>query len=247
MNRSIRLPRSGPISFAFALLWSAASAAQGVPATQEAERHYDARLDYNSSFTALRSSAIQAPVQIQGLVADIQDLTVESNETTGAVATLANQGGYLTTAARGSPRAIALEFVRNNVAALGLEPSDLQGYAVSDVVYSKVTGATHIYLQQQYRGIPVYNGQLHVNVNRDGRIISVNNAFMPGLARAARALQPRIQLPDAVGAAGQFAGKPLAVQPKTLQSASGPQQATRVEHQGISLAPINGRLMLLPI
>jgi extracellular elastinolytic metalloproteinase len=246
MSRSLALTRS--ITTAFALIWSAASAAQVVLPTQE-ERHYDARLDYNSSFTALRSSALQAPAAIQGqsLVANIEELTVESNEITGAVASLTSQSGYLTNAARGSPRALALEFVRNNVAALGLEAADLQGYAVSDVVYSKITGATHIYLQQQYRGIPVYNGQLHINVNREGRIISVNNAFLPGLARAVRSLQPRMQLPDAVGAAAQFAGRPLAAQPKTLQSASGADRATRVEHQGISLAPINGRLMLLPI
>ena len=61
-----------------------------------------------------------------------------------------------------------------------------------------VTGATHIYLQQRYRGIPVYNAQLHVNVNRDGRIISVNNSFLPGIARAVSSLSPRMQLPAAV-------------------------------------------------
>ena len=47
---------------------------------------------------------------------------------------------------------------------------------------SKITGATHIYLRQRYQGIPVYNGQLQINVNRDGRIISVNNSFLAGIA-----------------------------------------------------------------
>jgi extracellular elastinolytic metalloproteinase len=177
----------------------------------------------------------------------VQELTVEANDITGAVSTLASQTGYLTDAARGEPMAIALEFARNNVASLGLAPSDIQEYVVSDVVYSKVTGATHIYLQQQYRGIPVYNAQLHVNINRDGRVISVNNSFMPELAKAARVLKPRLQLPAAVSAAAQFAGKPLASAPKALRSGTGPQQATRVAHQGISLAPIDGKLMLLPL
>jgi extracellular elastinolytic metalloproteinase len=140
-----------------------------------------------------------------------------------------------------------MSFVRNNAAALGLEAPDLQGYAVTDVVHSKVTGATHIYLQQRYRGIPVYNAQLHVNVNRDGRIISVNNSFLPGIARAVSSLSPRMQLPAAVGSAAQFAGSPLSAQPKALQAPRGMEQVTSVEHAGISLAPINGRLMLLPI
>src|SRR5690606_32435753 len=134
------------------------------------------------------------PEALQGLTANVEELTVESNETTGVVSTLSSQRGYLTGAALGQPMDLALAFVRSNVAALGLEPSDLQGYVVSDVVHSRVTGATHIYLQQRHAGIPVYNAQLQVNVNRDGRIISVNNSFLPGLAQSARALKPRMQL-----------------------------------------------------
>ena len=65
---------------------------------------------------------------------------------------------------------------------------------VTDAVYSRVTGTTHIYLQQRHAGIPVYNAQLQVNVNREGRIISVNNGFLPGIAQSVRTLQPRIQM-----------------------------------------------------
>lgn len=245
MSRSLGFARKASFSLAFALLWSGVAQAQGIAATQEGERHYDARIEHNSAFTASRRA--MQPQTVQGLTANVEELSLESNETTGAVSTLASQKGYLTEAARGEPMALAVNFVRSNVAALGLEPSDLQGYAISDVVYSSVTGSTHIYLQQRHRGIAVYNAQLHINVNRDGRIISVNNSFLPDLARSVRALQPRMQLPAAVSAAAQFSGTPLPAQPKALQSAGGAQQATRVAHEGISLAPINGRLMLLPI
>jgi extracellular elastinolytic metalloproteinase len=141
---------------------------------------------------------------------------------------------------------LAMNFIRNNAAALGLEAADLQGYAVTDVVRSKPTGATHIYLQQRYRGIPVYSAQLHVNVNRDGRIISVNNSFLPGVARSVSSLSPRMQLSAAVSSAAQFSDTPLATQPKALQAPRG-MQVSSVEHAGISLSPINGKLMLLPI
>ena len=149
---------------------------QEIAPTQDAERHFDARQDLNRSFTAARSAAAVQPQSIQGLTANIEEITVESNDTTGAVSALSSQRGYLTGKASGRPMDLAMDFVRKNVAALGLEAADLQGYAVSDVVYSRVTGATHIYLQQRYAGIPVYNAQLQVNVNRDGRIISVNNS-----------------------------------------------------------------------
>ncbi len=143
---------------------------------------------------------------------------------------------------------LAMNFVRNNVAALGLEAGDLQGYAVTDVVHSKVTGATHIYLQQRYRGIPVYNAQLHVNVNRDGRIISVNNSFLPGIARA-------VELVVAAHAAAGGGRARLRSSParrcrrsrRRCRRRAGCSRSQRVEHAGISRSPINGKLMLLPI
>ncbi len=106
-------------------------------------------------------------------------------------------------------------------------------------MYSKITGATHIYLQQRYQGIPVYNAQLQINVNRDGRIISVNNSFMAGLQRAAPALKPAKQLPAAVSEALKFSGMKA--------TASGIAGTNRVANAGISLEPIAGSLMLLPV
>jgi hypothetical protein len=47
MSRSLGFPAS--LSFAIALLWSSAAGAQGVA---DAERHYDARIDYNVAFIA---------------------------------------------------------------------------------------------------------------------------------------------------------------------------------------------------
>jgi extracellular elastinolytic metalloproteinase len=229
------------------LCCSSLAGAQEISPTQDAERHFDARLDLNRAFTAARSEAAVQPQAIQGLVANVEELTVESNQTTGAVSTLSSQRGYLTGAASGRPMELAMAFIRSNVAALGLEPSDLQGYVVSDVVHSRVTGATHIYLQQRHAGIPVYNAQLQINVNRDGRIIGVNNSFLPGLAQSVRALKPRMQLAAAVAAAAKFSGVAVPAQVRTLQSTPGPQQATRMSHEGLSLAPIDGRLMLLPI
>ena len=170
----------------------------------------------------------------------MQELSaLELDEVTGAVRSLASERGFLSAATPGEPMAIAMDFVRRNLAALGLEASDLEGYTVSNVVYSKVTGATHIYLQQRYQGIPVYNAQLQINVNRDGRIISVNNSFMAGLQRAAGSLKPVKQLPAAVGEALRFSGMKM--------PAPGSVGTNRVANAGISLEPIDGSLMLLPV
>ena len=196
MSRSLAFAAS--MSFACTLLWSAAAASQGVA---DAERHYDARVDYNAAFIA--SQRVLPAQPSKEFAANLEEASVDADAATGVVSALTSQSGYLTDKASAAPMTLAMNFVRNNVAALGLEAADLQGYAVTDVVYSKVTGTTHVYLQQRYRGIPVYNAQLQINVNRDGRIISVNNSFLPGIARAVRSLSPRMQLAAAVGSAAQ--------------------------------------------
>jgi extracellular elastinolytic metalloproteinase len=240
MSRPVAFTAS--FSLGLALLWSSAAAAQGVA---DAERHYDARIDYNAAFVA--SQRVLPAQTNKAFAANLEEASVESDAATGAVSALTSQSGYLTDKASGTPMTLAMNFVRSNLASLGLEAADLQGYAVTDVVYSNVTGATHVYLQQRYRGIPVYNAQLHINVNRDGRVISVNNSFLPGIARAVGSLSPRMQLPAAVGSAAQFSGIAAPAQLKALQAPRGVQQETSVPQAGMSLKPIDGKLMLLPI
>lgn len=207
----------------------------------QGERHFDARLELPRAAQAQRPSPT-----LDALSANVQELSIEADEITGAVRSLSSHRGYLTDPARGEPMSIAIDFVRRNVEALGLEAVDLTDYAVTNVVPSSVSGATRIYLQQRHRGIPVYNAQLQINVNREGRIISVNNSFVPGLARSVRGLQPRVHLPGAVGEALRFSGR-AARTPALLRAPSGAQQAARVDHTDISLEPIDGKLMWLPI
>jgi len=220
-------------------------------AQADEHRHFDARVDFNRGFRLRpRATNLQA---ITALTRQVPNLAVTYDDTTGAVRSLSNHTGYLTAAKRRQDvLAIALDYVKANLPSLGLQPEDLKDYEITDQVYSKVTGATHIYLRQRHQGLPVFNGQLHVNVNRDGRVISINNAFMPGLASAvttarAATARPRVDLPTAVMSAAQHLGMPLDRSPRTLRSARSLQDVTSVDPSGISLAPIEGRLMWLPV
>jgi extracellular elastinolytic metalloproteinase len=219
--------------------------AQGIV---DGERHYDARAALSQGKALSIPEQLRSQAQVpESLSADAQELSaLEVDEITGAVRSLSSERGFLSAASPGKPVDVAMDFVRRNIAALGLEASDLEGYAVADVVFSKVTGATRIYLQQRYQGLPVYNAQLQINVNRDGRIISVNNSFMAGLERAVGSLQPAVELPAAVGEALRFSGMKMQA-PESVSAAGDVQQRTRVANAGISLQPIDGALMLLPV
>ena len=97
-------------------------------------------------------------------------------------------------------------------------------------------------------GIPVYNGQLHVNVNRDGRIISVNNSFLPGLAQSITASAPALGLRR--GRARRRAAPRRDARRRAARAASA--RAARARRRpwtraGLSLSPIKGALMWLPV
>jgi extracellular elastinolytic metalloproteinase len=223
-----------------------APAAKSAAETPAESRHYDARLEFNKGFVPAKAKAMVNAAQ--SLTRSLPDLAIVHDESTGAVRSLSNHVGFLTTARPGEDAvAVASQFAEENLELLGLEESDLADYEVTDRVFSQVTGATHVYLRQTYGGLPVYNSQLHMNVNREGRLISVNNSFLPGLAKSAGDVKPTLDLGGAVLKAAGHLGIPLSAAPARVAEPEGVAQTSRVDHAGISRKPIQGQLMWLPI
>ena len=182
-------------------------------------RHYDRRIEYNRGFRAPERAAI-----VPAALAGVPDLDVSRDEAFGTTRSVSSLTTYLTAARSGDATKVALDFVGDagTQDLLGLTPADLADYEVTDVVFTKVTGATHVYLRQTYLGIPVYNGQLHVNVNRDGRVLSVNNLFVPDLAQSITASAPALGLGAAVRGAAEHLGVKMDAEPRILQRAAVP-------------------------
>ena len=206
---------------------------------------FDNRVEYNSSFVIAQPSAQAAA--LQAVQSQVPDLAYTYDDRFGTTRTLSSNTTYLTSPSKGAPMDIAMEFVRANVAALGLSAADISQFEVTDSVFSRVSGATHIYLRQMANDIPVYNGQLQINVNREGRILSVNNQFVPNLAAAAQGLAPAIDASRAMSAAVASAGMSFAGAPQLLGAPEGPQQTTRFAQDGLSLEPVTAKLMYLPL
>ena len=74
--------------------------------------------------------------------------------------------GFLTGPAAGDPLAIALAYIREHRAELGLSEDDLGDFVVKDRYTSPNNGVTHIYLRQRLDGIEVYGADINVNVAR---------------------------------------------------------------------------------
>jgi extracellular elastinolytic metalloproteinase len=205
-------------------------------------RNFDRRIEHNLGFKAPARAAI-----VPAALAAVPDLDLSRDEAFGTTRSVSSLTTYLTAARPGEDAMkVALDFVGDG-SALGLTPGDLADFEVTDVVYTKVTGATHVYLRQTYLGIPVYNGQLHVNVNRDGRVLSVNNLFVPDLAQSITASAPVLDLGAAVLGAARHLGVKADAAPRIVHTRGGARQETTVEGSGLSLGPIKGELVWLPV
>ncbi|HSR49383.1 MAG TPA: M36 family metallopeptidase [Acidobacteriota bacterium] len=219
--------------------------AQGQGSEQGNGRNFDARPADNANFSkAPRASQTAA---LDRLRQRHPNLRATFDDKTGATKTLWVAGGYLTDPGRGTPMKVATDWINANLDALGLDPEDVNDYEVTDTVYSQVTGATHIYLRQRTDGLAGYNCQLQINVNRNNRIVSVNNSFMPEFNRGRNSLRPTLSAEEAVERALEHAGLPLPAPATALTDPVGVSQAVLIDHAGIALEPIEARLMMLPV
>jgi extracellular elastinolytic metalloproteinase len=221
-----------------------ASEKPGHPGNQG--RNFDARAELVEGLVANPSAAQRAAQERFGR--NVTELAVSFDAATGAARTISSHTGYLTgpSPTEQAPLAVGMAFAQANLDLLGLTEADLSGYEITDEVFTKVTGATHLYLRQTYAGLPLYNGQLQFNVNRDGRLLSVNNAFLPNLKGSVNTTTPTLDAASAVLAAALSVGIETAA-PRVASSPQGAGQRTKLDGTGISRQPIEARLMWLPI
>lgn len=137
------------VALAFSLPTGIASAAEPEASLDE-NRHFDARMAFNEGFR--RAPVAAQKRAVSQLAEEVSDLAMTYDNTTGVVRSLSSHTTYLS-AAKGVDEArdalsVAMDFVKANVEMLGLTSQDLSGYEVTDQVYSKTTGATHVHVRQ---------------------------------------------------------------------------------------------------
>jgi len=209
------------------------------------ERHLDARTAYNAQarfgFSLAQQSAAAALRQ------SVPELLVEVDESNGLVRSLTNPVGALSGPRSGDALVIGLDFVMKHSQALGLEQRDLAQLEVTDRVYTEDSGITNLYLRQTHKGLPVYNAQLQINVDREGRVLSVHSDFLPSLDTSIAGVEPRVGAEQAVASIAKQLGVRLERAPKSLKAQPGARQRTRVEVEGLSREPIDAQLAVLPV
>ena len=126
---------------------------------------------------AVRSSLASAPV---GTVLDISG-------TTGTVRFLGNLDGYLTGRSTRSARHIAMSYVRQHLAMLGLSVGDLATFHLQRT-YRDIAGTRHLFFTQHIAGHPASRNGLTASVGKTGHLLTLGG--MPITTPAAAALPP---------------------------------------------------------
>jgi hypothetical protein len=205
-------------------------------------RNFDARIQRNID-THVKPTPAQRAAE-QSLRNQAPGLAVAYDRITGAAARINNHSGYVSGPQSGTPGEIALGFAQQHRGLLGLTPGDLESVTLQDEVFSAVSGASHLYYLQTYQGIPLYNGQLHVNVNRQGRVLSLNNAFVPAMAQTVNTHKASLSAAEALDAAAGHLGQSLG--PVTvLEEGHNARQTTRLAAPSLSLDEVEAKLYWL--
>lgn len=154
--------------------------------------------------------------------------------------------GFLTGPNAGAPLDIALNYLRQNAARLGLTETDLADLVVKDQYTTQHNGVTHLYLRQRYHGIEVYNADININIGRNGAVINLGNRFVPALAQAINTDIPQLTPSDAVARFAQKLQLAITAPLQVLEDRNGPMRAVQLSGDGISADAIPVQLIYQP-
>lgn len=162
---------------------------------------------------------------------------------------LTNPTGLLTGPQLGTPLDIALHFLSDHAADLGLTAGDVSNPLVTSQYTDYDTGISHVYFRQQVNGLEVAYADLTVSVDAQGRVISAGGGFVSGLSQRLGGWQQSAPAMTAVGAievAATALGLTPTSDPFVVWSGGDPASTTVVSAPGVSLDGITAKLHYVP-
>ena len=142
---------------------------------------------------------------------------------------------------------IGLAYLPTHRAKLGLSEADLSELFLREQYSSQKSGMTHLFFRQSYAGIPVYNGDIQINLNRTGQIINLHNSFVPNLGQQLNRTTPILTAEQALDAGIQQLNQTPPSQLTVISTKATPNQQTIFAPDNFSLEPIPVQLIYQPL
>ena len=156
----------------------------------------------------------------------------------------AQDGPFLTSEkSAADPMDIALDYLQQLPQKSLMTGDDFADMKVQDHFTSKHNGITHIYFKQMLNGLEVANGQISINIHRDGRVINMKNGFVADLKARVNAGEPGLSAGEAIRAAAESLGYEIPGLLFPAKSLGGPARETLFSGAGLSLEQIPTKLV----
>lgn len=134
-----------------------------------------------------------------------------------------SNSGYLSGPTNGQAADIAQSYLNLHHNELGLTTADVTGLQITAQTVSSQSGATYIYYQQTYNGVPVDGSVANVVIAADGSILAVGNRMVPNLASLINNAAPVLTPSTAVILAGNYHGLTSVTPPELVAIPTDPQ------------------------
>jgi Zn-dependent metalloprotease len=147
--------------------------------------HIDARIEALSrtSGQALEKTQEKSIISLQNRLGGAENLKVVYNNLTATPSRILNPQGYLTEPSGEMPETIARNFIRQYSGMFRFDETDLGNLKLKSRAVTQ-EGTTILLFQQQVESVPVYQGEVLINVSKSGQIINVGGMNYPQLSLA---------------------------------------------------------------
>jgi hypothetical protein len=143
---------------------------------------------------------------LQGLRDEIDDLTVRWSDRTGSPSRIYSVTRALTGPRTGLPEQAARSTLIDNLALFDLQPGDISELHTKRNFRSSHNGVSHITFQQKVQGIPVFGGEVKMNLDADGRLLNISGEPRHGIHAKVNTHSSKLSHEEAASAAAASAG-----------------------------------------
>jgi hypothetical protein len=172
----------------------------------------------------------------------VHGLEIRFNPVTGTPRHVFSLSERLTAPSSVDPVTIARHFLKTHRVLFRLENREIDDLEVVNNHRTKHTGVTHLIFRQLYDGLSGFQGEIKVNIDRHGRILSVNGDYFPGIAIS---LTPTFSATQAVQRAARALFPDVPMIPKVKSASVEPDQAT-IFDRGPFTQDMTAKLVVFP-
>ena len=153
------------------------------------------------SLTAMARAAGSAQPAMESALAELRagapNATVAPALLTGGAEVVRAPGGALSAASNAPPREIALSFFQRHAAVYGLSAEQAGALEVVGESAGRESGLRMVRVRQTVRGVPVFQSETRVLIDREGRLVRTVGRLVPGVnERNVPALAPNAVSPE---------------------------------------------------